>query len=169
MSSRRPGRPLPVRQETAMSAVSDPRALAAATAAPRHDWSRREVEDLCDLPFTELLFRAASVHRAHFDPAEVQVSTLLSVKTGGCPEDCAYCPQAQRYHTGVEAQKLMSTDDVLAKARQAKEAGASRLCMGAAWRPRSEEHTSELKSLMRISYAVFCLKKKTETECNRHT
>ena len=115
-----------------MPDVSDFRASDAAT--PRHDWSRSEVEALLDLPFTELLYRAASVHREHFDPAEVQVSTLLSVKTGGCPEDCAYCPQAQRYDTGVDAQKLMETDAVLEKARQAKAAGASRFCMGAAWR-----------------------------------
>ena len=86
----------------------------------RHDWKREEILALFDLPFTELLYRAAGVHRAHFDPAEVQVSTLLSVKTGGCPEDCAYCPQAQRYHTGVEAQKLMALDAVLDKARAAK-------------------------------------------------
>src|SRR5690606_15424522 len=129
MLSRLPGLPCTVCRETAMPAVSERR-----VAAPRHDWSRSEVEALLDLPFTELLFRAAVVHREHFDPSEVQVSTLLSVKTGGCPEDCAYCPQAQRYHTGVDAQKLMSTEDVLAKARQAKDAGASRFCMGAAWR-----------------------------------
>ncbi|MBJ6981874.1 biotin synthase BioB [Luteimonas sp. MC1572] len=115
-----------------MPDVSDFRASDAAI--PRHDWSRSEVEALLDLPFTELLHRASSVHRLHFDPAEVQVSTLLSVKTGGCPEDCAYCPQAQRYDTGVDAQKLMATGDVLEKARQAKAAGASRFCMGAAWR-----------------------------------
>ena len=78
----------------------------------RHDWSREEVLALFALPFTELLHRAASVHRLHFDPAEVQVSTLLSVKTGGCPEDCGYCPQAARYHTGVDATKLMSTEAV---------------------------------------------------------
>ena len=102
--------------------------------AIRHDWQHDELQALFDLPLPELLFRAASVHRAHFDPAQVQVSTLLSVKTGGCPEDCAYCPQAQRYSTGVSAQKLMDTDSVLAKARQAKAAGASRFCMGAAWR-----------------------------------
>jgi len=102
--------------------------------AIRHDWQHDELQALFDLPLPELLFRAASVHRAHFDPAQVQVSTLLSVKTGGCPEDCAYCPQAQRYSTGVGAQKLMDTDAVLAKARQAKAAGASRFCMGAAWR-----------------------------------
>ncbi|MCC7634434.1 biotin synthase BioB [Stenotrophomonas rhizophila] len=100
----------------------------------RHDWHRDELLALLALPLPELLHRAASVHRAHFDPAEVQVSTLLSVKTGGCPEDCAYCPQAQRYSTGVDAQKLMATEDVVAKARQAKAAGASRFCMGAAWR-----------------------------------
>ena len=100
----------------------------------RHDWRREELLALLDLPLPELLFRAASVHRAHFDPAEVQVSTLLSVKTGGCPEDCGYCPQAQRYHTGVDATKLMDAADVLEKARQAKAAGASRFCMGAAWR-----------------------------------
>jgi biotin synthase len=100
----------------------------------RHDWRREELLALLDLPLPELLFRAATVHRAHFDPAEVQVSTLLSVKTGGCPEDCGYCPQAQRYHTGVDATKLMDAADVLEKARQAKAAGASRFCMGAAWR-----------------------------------
>ncbi|SET75232.1 biotin synthase BioB [Stenotrophomonas indicatrix] len=102
--------------------------------AIRHDWHHDELQALFDLPLPELLFRAAAVHREHFDPAQVQVSTLLSVKTGGCPEDCAYCPQAQRYSTGVNAQKLMDTDAVLAKARQAKAAGASRFCMGAAWR-----------------------------------
>lgn len=105
-----------------------------ASATPRHDWTRAELEALFALPFTELLYRAASVHRQVFDPAQVQVSTLLSVKTGGCPEDCAYCPQAQRYHTGVEAQKLMDTEAVLERARAAKAAGASRFCMGAAWR-----------------------------------
>ena len=100
----------------------------------RHDWRREELLALLDLPLPELLFRAATVHREHFDPAQVQVSTLLSVKTGGCPEDCGYCPQAQRYHTGVDATKLMDAADVLEKARQAKAAGASRFCMGAAWR-----------------------------------
>ena len=86
------------------------------------------------LPFPELMFRAQSIHRAHFDPAEVQISTLLSIKTGGCPEDCAYCPQSAKYDTGVKAEKLMSLDAVLAEARAAKDAGASRFCMGAAWR-----------------------------------
>ena len=100
----------------------------------RHDWTRPEVLDLLGLPFADLLARAQSVHRAHHDPNAVQVSTLLSIKTGGCPEDCAYCPQAARYATGVEAEKLMSFDAVLAKARAAKAAGATRFCMGAAWR-----------------------------------
>ncbi len=86
------------------------------------------------LPFPELIFRAAQVHRENFDPTEVQISTLLSIKTGGCPEDCAYCPQAARYDTGVQAEKLMSLDAVLGEARAAKVSGASRFCMGAAWR-----------------------------------
>ncbi len=89
---------------------------------------------LFELPFPDLMFRAQSVHRQNFDPAEVQISTLLSIKTGGCPEDCAYCPQSARYDTGVHAEKLMALDAVLAEARAAKAGGASRFCMGAAWR-----------------------------------
>ncbi|HVU42826.1 MAG TPA: biotin synthase BioB [Xanthobacteraceae bacterium] len=100
----------------------------------RHDWTRAEIRALFELPFPDLMFRAQTVHRAHFDPAEVQISTLLSIKTGGCPEDCAYCPQSARYDTGVRAEKLMALDTVLAEARAAKAAGASRFCMGAAWR-----------------------------------
>ncbi len=115
----------------------------------RHDWHREEILALFDLPFTELLYRAAGVHRAHFDPAEVQVSTLLSVKTGGCPEDCAYCPQAQRYHTGVEARKLMALDAVLDKARAAKAAGASRFCMGAAWRSPKDRDIPKVAAMIR--------------------
>ncbi len=118
-------------------------------AAPRHDWQHAELLALFELPFPELLHRAASVHRQHFDPAEVQVSTLLSVKTGGCPEDCAYCPQAQRYHTGVDAQKLMSTEAVLEKARQAKAAGASRFCMGAAWRSPKDRDIPKVAAMIR--------------------
>jgi len=101
---------------------------------PRSDWTREEVEALFALPFPELLFRAQVAHRAHFDPTEVQTSTLLSIKTGGCPEDCAYCPQSARYATGVEATPLMPLAEVLEKAREAKAAGATRFCMGAAWR-----------------------------------
>src|SRR5271169_3196878 len=104
------------------------------TALPRHDWTRDEVRALFDLPFPELMFRAQSAHRQNFDPTEVQISTLLSIKTGGCPEDCAYCPQSARYDTGVAAEKLMTLDAVLAEARAAKNGGASRFCMGAAWR-----------------------------------
>jgi biotin synthase len=100
----------------------------------RHDWPREEVRALFALPFPELIFRAQSLHRQYFDPTEVQISTLLSIKTGGCPEDCAYCPQSAHYDTGVKAEKLMSLDAVLAQARAAKESGASRFCMGAAWR-----------------------------------
>src|SRR6266849_7474991 len=100
----------------------------------RHNWTREQVRALFALPFPELMFRAAQVHRENFDPTEVQISTLLSIKTGGCPEDCAYCPQAARYDTGVKAEKLMALPAVLAAARAAKDAGASRVCMGAAWR-----------------------------------
>ena len=103
-------------------------------AAVRHDWTRAEVRALFDLPFPELMFRAQSVHRANFEPGAVQISTLLSIKTGGCPEDCAYCPQSASYDTGVRAEKLMALDAVLAEARAAKAGGASRFCMGAAWR-----------------------------------
>jgi biotin synthase len=100
----------------------------------RHDWTRAEIAALFALPFPDLMFRAAQVHRQYFDPAEVQISTLLSIKTGGCPEGCAYCPQAARYDTGVKVEKLMGVDAVLAAARVARDGGASRFCMGAAWR-----------------------------------
>jgi biotin synthase len=100
----------------------------------RHDWTRAEVRALFALPFNELLFRAQSLHRRYFCNDEVQISTLLSIKTGGCPEDCAYCPQSARYDTGVKAEKLMGLASVLKEARAAKAAGASRFCMGAAWR-----------------------------------
>src|SRR5689334_14300998 len=101
---------------------------------PRHDWTWAQVRALFELPFPELIFRAQNAHRENFNPAEVQICTLLSIKTGGCPEDCAYCPQSARYDTGVNAEKLMALDAVLAEARAAKSAGASRFCMGAAWR-----------------------------------
>jgi biotin synthase len=111
--------------------------MADASALPadiRHDWSVAEVEALFALPFNDLTFRAQTIHRAHFPANQVQLSTLLSIKTGGCPEDCAYCPQAARYDTGVEAQKLMAVEAVVAEAERARESGASRYCMGAAWR-----------------------------------
>jgi biotin synthase len=106
----------------------------ALASALRHDWMRADVAALFALPFPDLIYRAQTVHRAHFNAGEVQISTLLSIKTGGCPEDCAYCPQSAKYDTGVKAEKIMSLDAVLAEAKAAKEAGASRFCMGAAWR-----------------------------------
>jgi biotin synthase len=102
--------------------------------AVRRDWTRAEVRALFDLPFPDLIFHAQRIHRLHFDPREVQISTLLSIKTGGCPEDCAYCPQSAHYEAGVKAEKLMDAAAVIAEARAAKAAGASRFCMGAAWR-----------------------------------
>src|SRR5262249_12321309 len=120
--------------ETSRSAALVRRQGASALGALRHDWTRAEVRALFDLPFPDLIFQAQTVHRMHFDPTEVQLSTLFSIKTGGCPEDCAYCPQSASYETGVKAEKLMELDEVLAEARAAKAAGASRFCMGAAWR-----------------------------------
>jgi len=116
-------------------------------AVVRHDWTRGEVRALFELPFPELIFRAQRIHRRHFDPTEVQISTLISIKTGGCPEDCAYCPQSSHYQTSVKAEKLMRVDAVVAAARAAKNAGASRFCMGAAWREpkdRDLEHVCEM-------------------------
>jgi len=103
-------------------------------AQPRHDWSLEEVEALFDLPFTELVFRAAEVHRRWFDPTELQLSQLLSVKTGGCAENCGYCSQSASFDTGVAASKLMDAGAVVAAAAEAKAGGAQRFCMGAAWR-----------------------------------
>jgi biotin synthase len=100
----------------------------------RSDWTRAEIAALFELPFPELMFRAATVHRAYFDPTQVQISTLLSIKTGGCPEDCSYCTQSVHNQTGLKPTKLMQVEAVLAEARAAKQAGASRFCMGAAWR-----------------------------------
>jgi biotin synthase len=97
-------------------------------------WSRAQVAALLALPFPELMYRAQTIHRQHFDPARVQISTLLSIKTGGCPEDCGYCPQAAGYETGTKAGKLMAVEKVLQEAREAKAKGAARFCMGAAWR-----------------------------------
>src|ERR1700754_1576862 len=100
----------------------------------RNDWTRAEIKALFDLPFPDLMFQAQTVHRMNFDPREVQVSTLLSIKTGGCPEDCGYCSQSSHHDSGLKASKLMEVEKVLAEARAAKEAGATRFCMGAAWR-----------------------------------
>ena len=100
----------------------------------RHDWSEAEVKALFELPFNDLMFHAHSVHRQNFDPNEVQVSTLLSIKTGSCPEDCKYCPQSAHYSTGLEKERLMEVERVVEKAKQAKATGSTRFCMGAAWK-----------------------------------
>jgi biotin synthase len=117
----------------------------------RFDWKKAEIETLFELPFNDLLFRAQQVHRAHFDPNEVQVSTLLSIKTGGCPEDCSYCPQSVHHEASVQAEKLIDVDAVVDAARVAKDAGASRFCMGAAWRnPRGQNFERVLEMVGRV-------------------
>ena len=132
--------------------------LAQCLGAVRHDWTRAQVGELFALPFPDLIFRAQNVHRLHFDSCQVQISTLLSIKTGGCPEDCAYCPQSARYHTGVEAHRLMEVDTVLREARAAKSAGASRFCMGAAWR---EPKDRDLDKVCEMVAAVKALRLET--------
>ena len=117
-------------------------------AQPRHDWTLAEVEALFELPFTELVFRAAEVHRRWFDPAEVQLSQLLSIKTGGCPENCGYCSQSQHFETGVGASKLMELEAVLAQAAAAKAGGAQRFCMGAAWRDLRDRDTPRVAAMI---------------------
>jgi len=114
----------------------------------RHVWTVAEAEALLNLPFNDLLFRAHQVHRANFDPNSVQLSTLLNIKSGGCPEDCGYCPQSARYDTGVKAEALMNVEDVLAAARNAKAAGASRFCMGAAWRAPKDRDVERVAKLI---------------------
>ncbi len=115
----------------------------------RHDWTLDQIKALFDLPFSDLIFRAQGVHRQTFDPNKVQLSTLLSIKTGGCAEDCAYCPQASRYDTGVDAGKLLPLDEVLADARRARDAGASRYCMGAAWRAPKDKDLDKVIEMVR--------------------
>jgi biotin synthase len=132
---------------TIASVIVD-RSAPTAEGAIRHDWSRAEIRALFDLPFPELIFRAQTLHRTHFDPTEVQISTLLSIKTGGCPEDCAYCPQSAHYETGVRAEKLMSLEAVLKEARAARDAGASRFCMGAAWREPKERDLDKVCAMV---------------------
>ena len=106
------------------------------------------VLELLDAPFNDLIYRAHEVHRRHFDPNAVQLSTLLSIKTGGCPEDCQYCPQSKRYHTGVQDEPLLPVDEVLAAARAAKANGATRFCMGAAWRGPKERDLAQVLPLV---------------------
>jgi biotin synthase len=117
-------------------------------ALPRHDWTLEEVEALFDLPFTELVFRAAEVHRRWFDPTEVQMSQLLSVKTGGCAEDCGYCSQSAHFDTGLKAGKLMDPEAVVAEATRAKAGGAQRFCMGAAWRELKDRDLPKLEAMI---------------------
>ncbi|MFO0389589.1 MAG: biotin synthase BioB [Alphaproteobacteria bacterium] len=114
----------------------------------RHDWQPEEVLGLFALPFNDLLFRAASTHRQHFDANGVQISTLLSIKTGGCPEDCAYCPQSAKFDTDVKAGKLMDKNTILTEAKKAKDAGASRFCMGAAWRSPKDRDIENLSEII---------------------
>jgi biotin synthase len=119
------------------------------TAAARHDWTTEEVEALFALPFQDLLFEAQRVHRAHQPANTVQMSTLLSVKTGACPEDCAYCPQSIRHDTGLERETLMAVADVAARAKAAREAGATRFCMGAAWRSPKKRDIEVMSAMIR--------------------
>ncbi len=117
----------------------------------RHDWTRDEVLALMALPFNDLLFQAQMVHRQYFDPNEVQLSTLLSIKTGSCPEDCKYCPQSARYDTGLEKEKLLDIETVLIEAQRAKDSGSSRFCMGAAWRvPRQKDMPKVLEMVRQV-------------------
>jgi len=117
----------------------------------RHDWSRDEVRALFELPFNELLYRAQTAHRRNFDPNAVQISTLLSIKTGGCPEDCGYCPQSVHHDTGLEPEALLDVEAVVTAARRAREAGATRFCMGAAWRsPRGRNFERVVEMVRRV-------------------
>jgi biotin synthase len=122
--------------------------------APRHDWTRDEVEALFALPFLDLMFRAQRVHRACHQPNSVQMSTLLSVKTGGCPEDCAYCPQSVRYDTGVAREALMDVAEVRECAERAQRAGATRFCMGAAWRSPKPKELAGVAAMIREVHAL---------------
>lgn len=121
----------------------------------RHNWTLDEIKDIYHLPLIELVHRAHMVHRRNHDPLKVQKCTLLSIKTGGCPEDCAYCPQAARYQTDVESEKLMSVPDVLARARHAKQQGSTRFCMGAAWR--EIKNNSQFESVLQMVRGVKSL------------
>lgn len=115
----------------------------------RYDWQRAEINALFNLPFADLVFHAQQVHRSHFDPNQVQVSTLLSIKTGRCPEDCAYCPQSVRFDTGLESEELLPLTNVIASARQAKQNGSSRFCMGAAWRSPKDKDIDKVIEMVR--------------------
>ncbi|NNE02421.1 MAG: biotin synthase BioB [Eudoraea sp.] len=139
----------------------------------RHNWTQKEILDIYNKPFMELLYEAASVHRLHHDPNTVQVSTLLSIKTGGCPEDCGYCPQAARYHTDIEGNDLMTVPHVKAQALRAKASGSSRVCMGAAWRnvkdgPEFDQVLEMVRTINKLDMEVCCtLGMLTENQAKR--
>jgi biotin synthase len=127
----------------------------------RHDWDKKEILDIYSMPLLELVYKAASVHRQANDPSEVQISSLMSIKTGGCSEDCAYCPQSARYQTGIHSHKLLSVEHVTEAAKKAKKAGATRFCMGAAWREvkEGEDFDSVLemvKAVRKLDMEVCC-------------
>lgn len=126
--------PNDVNQRNALYSEEDERTMGGVTAAVRHDWTKQEIADIFSLPFHELMYRASTVHRMYWDPSEVQQCTLLSIKTGGCTEDCSYCSQSVRHKTFVKPTPTMKVQQVLEAARRAKEAGSTRFCMGAAWR-----------------------------------
>lgn len=135
--------------QTPLTASSDAAAATPVEDGLRHDWSRDEVEALFALPFNDLIFEAQKVHRLWFNPNEVQKSMLLSIKTGGCAEDCSYCSQSASYETGLSASKMMEVEKVLAGARRAKEAGASRYCMGAAWREPKDRDMAAIVAMIK--------------------
>jgi biotin synthase len=141
--------------------------------AIRHNWTREEVLKTYNQPLMDLLFQAASIHRAYHDPNTVQVSTLISIKTGGCPEDCGYCPQAARYHTDIEGNDLMSVSQVKAQALRARESGSSRVCMGAAWRnvkdgPEFDQVLEMVRTINKLDMEVCCtLGMLTENQARR--
>ncbi len=128
--------------------------IVADLASANETWPVSEVEALFALPFNDLMWRAQQVHRAHFEVNEVELATLLSIKTGGCPEDCGYCPQAARYDTGVDAQKMMAVDEVVAAAQAAKDSGATRFCMGAAWRSPKDRDIEAVEDMVKAVKAL---------------
>lgn len=139
----------------------------------RHDWTKEEILEIYNKPLMELLFEAAQIHRQHHDPNDVQVSTLLSIKTGGCSEDCGYCPQAARYHTDIDGNDLMPVQMVKAQALRAKSSGSSRVCMGASWRnvkdgPEFEQVLEMVRTINKLDMEVCCtLGMVTENQAHR--
>jgi biotin synthase len=155
LSPNMPGRKVAVRPEMNTSLLNDAPPLDVdSSRTPLRKWSVQAVEELYAMPFNDLLYRAQSVHRAHFDPNSVQLSTLLSIKTGGCPEDCGYCPQSARYSTGVHNEALMSIEEVVAAATQARASGATRFCMGAAWRSPKDRDLQRVTEMVKAVRAL---------------